>query len=154
MIPLWAENDRSGPGANRAASNATDAAIISRELSVSPAITSRRRWAYRMLRACPEPPPTYGSPEWLALPEGSAAKVGAVVRAAECWAADGDQLEARLRLELDLARQAAKAAEDADWIARRDAHREDWTGNGFRQDPRIAAEIDAEWAEWMRGESA
>ena len=89
-------------------------------------VDSRRRWAYRMIRRCPEPPPTYGSADWLALPEGSPAKVAAVIIAAEAWARMGDELEAEIRVELDLAWKAHKAAEDAEYRARAAAHREEW----------------------------
>jgi hypothetical protein len=78
---------------------------------MSAAYFRRRRWAYRMIQQSPTPPPVYGSPEWLALPEGSPEKVAAVVRAAEAWARQGDDLEANLRLEVDLSRRAFKADE-------------------------------------------
>jgi hypothetical protein len=68
----------------------------------------------------------HGSAEWLALAEGSAAKVAAVVIAAEAWARDGDNLGDNLPTELDLARRAEKAAEDADYRARAAAHRQEW----------------------------
>ncbi len=90
------------------------------------AVYSLRRWAFRMLQQCPTPPPRYGSPEWLALPEGSSAKVAAVVIAAEAWAREGDDLEQRLRAELDLSRRAYKAGEDAEYVERVAAHREQW----------------------------
>ncbi len=90
-------------------------------------VAARRRWAYRMIRRCPEPPPLYGSAAWLALPEGSPARVAAVVRAAEAWAQCGDELEAELRTELDLAWRAHKAAEDAEYQAQAAAHRERWS---------------------------
>jgi hypothetical protein len=72
--------------------------------------------------------PAYGSPDWLALPEGTPAKVAAVVRAAECWATEGDELEGRLRHEVEHLAAAFKADEDTDYAARRDAHRGEWSG--------------------------
>jgi hypothetical protein len=87
---------------------------------------SRRRWAYRLLRRCETPPPLYGSEEWLSLPEGDVRKVGAVIVAAEAWATEGEELPDRLRQELEAAQAAHKAAEDAEYVARREAHREEW----------------------------
>ena len=89
---------------------------------------ARRRWAYRMMSRCSAPPPVYGSAEWLALPEGSAEKVAAVVCAAECWATDGDNIEANLRAEFTTATAANKRADDEEYVARRDAHRDRWRG--------------------------
>ena len=86
---------------------------------------ARHRWARSFIRRCPDAPP-YGSAAWLALPEGDAGKVAAVVRAAECWATDGDNLEANLRAEVEALSAAHKAADDTEYVARRDAHREEW----------------------------
>ena len=66
----------------------------------------RRRWAYALVRKAKVPPPTYGSPEWHDLPEGSPEKIAAVVVAAECWALDGDDLPARLAVEIEADRLA------------------------------------------------
>lgn len=52
--------------------------------------------------------------------------MAAVVVAAEAWATDGDDLEGRLRAEIDAGREAAKRAEDAEYQARRDAHRAEY----------------------------
>lgn len=90
-------------------------------------IAARRRWSYRLVSRCTEPPPTYGSVAWLALPEGDRAKIGAVVIAAECWARAGDDLEIDLRREIDAARLAHKQADDADYRARSVAHRAKWS---------------------------
>ena len=111
----------------------------------------RREWAYGLISRCHTPPPAYGTPEWLALPEGPE-KVAAVVIAAEARAGEGDNLLERLAAEVAFEREAFKAAEDADYIARRDAHRASWTGNGFRPDPGMTADIDREWREWAGGE--
>ena len=67
---------------------------------------------------------------------------------------EGDDLEQALRTELGLSWGAHKSAEDADYIARRDAHRASWTGKGFRPDPRLADDIDREWEQWLGGDAA
>lgn len=89
--------------------------------------------------------PSYGSPEWLALPEGSPAKVAAVVRAAECWAVDGDELEERLRREVLALSRANKRAEDAEYVAQIGAPL------CSMPDP---AEIESEFWDWVRGDVA
>ncbi len=106
-------------------------------------VDSRRRWAYLMIQRCTTPPPSYGSVEWLALPEGSPAKVAAVIIAAEAWASTGDELEAEMRIELDLAWRAHKAAEDAEYLARAQAHRDEWSHLGRRGVPSGRAFADA-----------
>jgi hypothetical protein len=113
---------------------------------VSPA-ERRRAWAYAMISRCRKPPAKYGSPEWLALPDGPE-KVAAVVLAAEAWAIDGDTLLERLEAEVRFEREAFKATEDAAYLARAEAHRQAWTGTGFRADQWIAKDIDREWADW------
>ncbi|MEJ7689031.1 MAG: hypothetical protein WKF76_00565 [Nocardioidaceae bacterium] len=55
-----------------------------------------------------------------------AAKVAAVVRAAECWGVELDDLPDRLWHELDERRRAEKAEDDAAYLARAAAHRRDW----------------------------
>lgn len=97
---------------------------------------TRRAWAYAMISRCQAPPPAYGSLEWLALPDGSIRKVAAVILAAEKCAIDSE---------------FAKQAEDRRWAAQKAEHRAVWTGNGFRPDPRIQADIEREWREWMDG---
>jgi len=120
-------------------SGAADVRWTATETTVAPAIDAgvlaRRRWAYRMLSRCAAPPPVYGSAAWLALPEGSVEKVAAVVRAAECWATDGDHLAENLRVEVEAATVAAKQLEDAAYAARRDAHRAEWAGRDMRPHP-------------------
>lgn len=96
----------------------------------------RRAWAYALISRATEPPPAYGSSEWLALPESSPEKVAAVVLAAEKCLIDWE---------------ADKAARDAAWLAAKEQHKASWTGRGFRPDPRIAADIDREWREWAGG---
>jgi hypothetical protein len=108
-------------------------------------ITVRRRWAYTLIRRCQKPPARYGSRSWLALPEADPAKVAAVVVAAEAWARMGDELEADVHREVDEARRAHKAAEDVDYQARAEAHRENHkdlpTGRSFAE--RRAAQLAA-----------
>ena len=99
---------------------------------VSPA-ERRKEWSRPYIRTAPESP-AYGTPEWLALPEGPE-KIAAVVRAAECWATDGDELEERLRLQLETSRLAHKQAEDAEYLARRDAWHTEWGNRSFRPHP-------------------
>ncbi len=89
-------------------------------------VAARRRWAYSLIRRASTPVPSYGSAEWLQLPDGTAAKVAAVVVAAESWARELDDLPDRLERELDERRRAEKAAEDAEYQARAAAHRRDW----------------------------
>lgn len=110
----------------------------------------RRRWAYGLISRCSTPPPAYGSPEWLALPDGPE-KTAAVVCAAEAWAIEGDNLLENLRIEIELSQAAHKAAEDDAYVARRDAHRAGWTGRGFRPDPALPDELDREWRDWSGG---
>ncbi len=89
--------------------------------------------------------PSYGSPEWCALPEGSPAKVAAVVIAAESWARDGDELEERLRHEVLALSRANKHEEDADYLARIQA------GAGYYDRRPDRAELEAEFWDWIRG---
>ena len=110
---------------------------------------TRMEWARRYIAAAPDAP-AYGTPEWLALPDGPE-KVAAVVRAAECWATEGDDLEHRLAAELEALRRHDKAAEDAAFHEAATSHRKHWTGRGFRPDPSIEAEVAAEWREWIGG---
>jgi hypothetical protein len=104
-------------------------------------VVTRQEWARHLIDAAPDAP-SYGSPEWLALPEGHPAKVAAVVRAAECWAVDGDDLERRLRVEVLALSRANKQAEDAEYVTRMRA------GHDRRPD---TAEIETEFWEWVRG---
>lgn len=110
------------------------------------AAEERRRWAYGYLRRASKPGPPYGSPEWLAMPEGPE-KWASVVSAAEALMAYDELVD----LELESYRLAAKQGEDAAFRARAAAHRKDWTGTGFRPDPAIADDIDREWREWVGG---
>jgi hypothetical protein len=113
-------------------------------------IEARRAWAGRLIRRCRTHPP-YGSREWLGLPEGSPEKIASVVAAAECWALDGDDLEARLQLEVETESRAFKATEDEAYRARRDAHRRDWRPGspGFAPSPGIADDVEREHQHWL-----
>jgi hypothetical protein len=122
-------------------------------------VAARKAWSRPFIAKTPDSP-AYGTPEWLALPHGPA-KIAAVVRAAECWATDGDNLEARLRIELDAAaaepgETARKEAEDAERVERQAAHRRAWIPSlpGFRRDPAIDASVEADWRSWSNGDDA
>ena len=91
-------------------------------------------WARGLITRAASPVPIYGSSEWLALPDGPA-KVAAVVVAAESWARDGDTLIERLEAEVASEREAFKAAEDAAYVARRDAWRREWGSRDYRPHP-------------------
>ncbi len=86
-------------------------------------VAARKRWAYGLLRKCKIPAPQYGSSDWLALPLADPARIAAVVIAAECWAIDDDDPEARLSTELDSLRHAFKQADDEEYRARAEEHR-------------------------------
>ncbi|MGY1680713.1 hypothetical protein [Geodermatophilus sp. SYSU D01176] len=68
-------------------------------------------WAARFITAGGPNVPTYGTPEWEALPDGPA-KVAAVVAAAECWRTYWDPAEhaRRLHAELDVLREYEEPA--------------------------------------------
>ena len=103
----------------------------------------RRAWALALMSRANGRPPAYGSPEWLALPDGPE-KVAAVVRAAETLV-----IERALRdAEIEAWR---KAAEDVAWQAARDRHKAAWDAQRgrFRPDPAIATEVEQEWREWV-----
>jgi hypothetical protein len=106
---------------------------------VTPA-EERRAWAYALISRASTPPPAYGSPQWLALPDGPE-KVAAVVLAAEKCLIDWE---------------SQKVLDDQVFAAERKAHRDAWDSQRgrFRPDPRIAVEIEREWQEWTRGEVA
>ena len=44
---------------------------------------------------------------------------------------------------------SAKEHRDREYVQRRDQHRREWTGTGFRPDPQIAAGVEREWREWV-----
>lgn len=90
------------------------------------AATKRRLWAQRLMSRAARPLPRYGSREWLALPEGHPAKIAGVVLAAECWAREADELEQRLRTELENRRRSAKTLDDAEYRQGAAEHAEYW----------------------------
>ena len=110
------------------------------DASLIAAASRRRRWAYSLIGKAASPRPSYGSQAWLDLPEGSAEKVAAVVVAAECWAVDGDDPEARLHRQLEDERRAFKDAEDADYQARAVEHRARWRHLSVAAPPRYAGQ--------------
>ncbi len=124
--PETRERPGVGTGATRRSVVGTEASSLTLKPAADLA-AARRRWAYRLVRRIATPAPLYGSQKWLQLPEGDPAKVAAVVTAAESWAQAGDDLETDLRLEIDAARRAHKQAEDADYQARANAHRAEWS---------------------------
>ncbi len=107
-------------------------------------MVSRREWARKLMHRAPDSP-RYGTPEWEALPDGPE-KVAAVVRAAECWFLDGEQAPVRLHREINDLRAAYLAGESDGFHARREAWR-----NGWSRPELLAAEIEAEWREWVGG---
>lgn len=87
----------------------------------------RREWAHRLIgSAAGLKVPAYDSPAFLRLPEGSPQQIAAVVRAAECWARDGDELEDQLRHEIEYGWRARKTLEDAAYVDQIESHRDQW----------------------------
>ncbi len=113
---------------------------------------ARRAWAYALIAKAQRPVPRYGSPAWLALPDGPL-KTAACVVAAESWASEIDNLEENLRVQLEAEREAFKRLEDEANLARRNAHTKSWLPDvpGFRAGQLIAEEIEREWVEWQGG---
>lgn len=93
----------------------------------------RKAWARQYIRRAPEAP-LYGSPEWLALPEGPE-KVAAVVKAAECWRTEQEDEMARLRAQCIGAAMEAKRAADADWAEDCAQWRAEWAAKSWRPHP-------------------
>lgn len=112
------------------------------------AVEERRGWALAMMGRARGDYPRYGTPEWLALPDGPE-KVAAVVRAAESFALECELFDEWLAAE-------TKAAEDHAWRNARDRQRAAWDAQRgrFRPDPTIAAEVAQDWREWARGEAS
>ncbi len=109
----------------------------------------RRQWAAVLIGRAPHAAP-YGSPAWLLLDDGPE-KVAAVVRAAESWAHDCDNLEENLRLEVEAMQLWHKRLDDAAFVERGRAHAAAWNPRtpGFRSDPAIEAAVEQEFAEWV-----
>lgn len=125
----------SAPGAGEAP------LAVSVVVTMTDTAAARRRWAQSLIRKAHNPPPSYGSVEWLALPEGSPAKVASVCVAAESWAVDGDDMEARLHRQLDDERRAFKHAEDADYQARASEHRKQYRHLSVAPEPRYTGQV-------------
>lgn len=96
-------------------------------------MSTRQDWAAALLARVDLPVPPYGSPAWETAPE--AEKVAACVLAAESWHHDRVHLEENVRVEVEALQRAYKAAEDAEYVARRDAHRAEWERKDWRPHP-------------------
>ncbi len=91
-----------GPDVDKVLS-VTDTLSVASTTSFAAPGQGRRKWWARVLIARGRSRgevPCYGSRAWLDLPDGDARKVAGVVIAAECWAADGDDLVSRLHREV------------------------------------------------------
>ena len=86
----------------------------------------RRTWVRRYIehQAHTGPAPEYGSTEWLALPDDDMRKWISAVKAAECWAQEGDNLEPELRREVAEMQRQHKLREDEEYQQSATAHRE------------------------------
>jgi hypothetical protein len=113
-------------------------------------VNARQEWAQNLIARHPSPP-TYGSPEWLALPEAHPAKIAAVIIAAECWAVDGDQLEDRLRTEILALSRADKQAQDAEYVAGYQSWAKTWAGGVHHHRDGYHDLLEAEFWDWIRG---
>lgn len=71
--------------------------------------------------------PAYGSAEWDCLPDGDARKRAACIIAAECWATQAENLVRDLEIELRVAREANRTAEDLAYKAAIEQHAADWS---------------------------
>lgn len=87
----------------------------------------RLYWAQQLLDAG-KGWPVYGSPEWCALQIGDPRRVAACVAAAEHYTRDYyDNLEARLRFEVEQSQRAFKREEDAEYVRQHTEHRDAWS---------------------------
>lgn len=105
-------------------------------------MNARREWAQRFIDRAPNPP-VFGSPAFLALPDGHPSKISSVIVAAESWARDGDELEDRLRREVLALSRANKKTEDAEYVATYQ--------RAYAPDPDLPAQLEAEYWDWIRG---
>lgn len=79
-------------------------------------VIQRRYWAQQLLDAG-EGYPVYGSPDWNVLQLDDPRRVASCVHAAEIYTRDWyDDLESRLRTEVEQMRVAHKHAEDLDYL--------------------------------------
>lgn len=119
-------HERSRPG-EKAASPRTSSADISKS-----SVSHRRYWAQQLLDAGTDWP-VYGSPEWCALQIDDPRRVAACVAAAEIYTRDWyDNLEERLRTEIEQARAAYKQDEDSEYVRQYREHREVWSKKSDR----------------------
>jgi hypothetical protein len=87
----------------------------------------RRYWAQQLLDAGTGWP-VYGSPEWCALQVDDPRRIAACVAAAEIYTRDWyDNLEERLRTEVQHASLAYKRDEDAEYARQHREHRAYWS---------------------------
>ena len=92
----------------------------------------RRYWAQQLLDAG-KGWPVYGSPEWCALQVDDPRRVAACVAAAEHYTRDYyDNLEERLRTEIEQARLARKQDDDAEYVRQFREHRATWSKKSSR----------------------
>jgi hypothetical protein len=95
-------------------------------------VSHRRYWAQELLDAG-RGWPVYGSPEWCALQIDDPRRIAACVAAAEIYTRDFyDNLEERLRLEIEEARVAYKQDEDAEYVRQHTEHRAHWSKKSAR----------------------
>ncbi|MBA2558665.1 MAG: hypothetical protein H0V07_02040 [Propionibacteriales bacterium] len=117
---------RIGPASNGTEFNADISTGIKIESTVPDSadeIAQRRAWAYALIRQAETPAPLYGSPEFNSLAMDDPRRVASCVRAAEAWAQDGDELPERLADEIAQLRLNHKGLDDAEYVARAEAHR-------------------------------
>ena len=113
----------------------------------------RRAWAKALRDRAQGPVPVYGSPEWVALPDGPE-KVAACVAAAERCVYQDEITDLETTATARWLTHLHDLAEQGDWEARQQYHRRSWTGQAFRPDPAIDAEVEAEFDAWARGDVA
>jgi len=119
-------NERSRPG-EKAASSKTSSADITKS-----SVSHRRYWAQQFLDKG-KGWPVYGSPEWCALQVDDPRRVAACVAAAEIYTRDFyDNLEERLREEIEQARVAYKKTDDEEYVRAYREHRATWSKKSSR----------------------
>ncbi len=119
-------DDRSRPKAAPESTATTTSATIPEGALTNAAAIACREWSYRFVRKCSTPVPRFGSPEWLALAEGTPAKVASTTIAAVAWLSDCVNAPANLARELDQRRRLDKAQEDARYSTDAADHRHRW----------------------------
>lgn len=94
---------------------------------------ARRAWARRYIAAAPVGV-SYGSPEWVAMPDGPE-KWGVAIIAAEARLSEAEDALERLRVEHLADALEAKRAADAEYVEQRQMWWREWTGNSWRPHP-------------------